>query len=450
LLIVEGHIDRLSCIEAGFTNVVSIPHGAADTNWINFNWEWLKNFDVIILWSDNDDAGRKFIKETTVRIGEERCKVVTPSERVEKAVSDFWKQYNQDINKTDANNVLLACGKQEILDLIANANDVPIPDVIKLMECPDFDINKALVLDTGIADLDNYIFGYVEGSLNIWTGRTGGGKSSFILQSCLDESLNSGYSTFMFSGELTPPQLKSWVVSQLAGRRHMIEWDNGANKPRTYTVTKEAKKVVENKYINDIYIYDSYLIATPEKLLARMEYMRKKFGIKNYIIDNLMCFDLDIVKFGNELNAQKNLIVQFLQFTVRYGAIVHLVAHPKKPNGEDAVTEYDILGSSNIPNLAHRIFSLRRVSDEEREKGIPYNAYVSILKDRILGVSKKDVGLYYDVPSRRMYGDKDDVDKKYKWDDGSVTYNTTKFGENGTLVKLLPRRENTPDFMKEE
>jgi twinkle protein len=231
LLIVEGHIDRLSCIEAGFTNVVSIPHGAADTNWINFNWEWLKNFDVIILWSDNDDAGRKFIKETTVRIGEERCKVVDPSERVEKAVSDFWKQYNQDINKTDANNVLLACGKQEILDLIANANDVPIPDVIKLMECPDFDINKALVLDTGIADLDNYIFGYVEGSLNIWTGRTGGGKSSFILQSCLDESLNSGYSTFMFSGELTPPQLKSWVVSQLAGRRHMIEWDNGANKP---------------------------------------------------------------------------------------------------------------------------------------------------------------------------------------------------------------------------
>jgi twinkle protein len=450
LLIVEGHIDRLSCIESGYLNTVSIPHGAADTNWINFNWEWLNNFETIILWADNDEAGQKFIKETTVRIGEDRCKVVTPNDRIETVIKDFWKQYNQDINKTDANNVLLACGKQEVLDLIANANDVPIPDVIKLMECPEFDITKALVLDTGIADLDNYIYGFVEGSLNIWTGKTGSGKSSLLLQSCLNESLNSGYGTFIFSGELTSSQLKTWVISQLAGRCHMIEWDNGINKPKTYTVTNDAKKKIESKYMNDVYVYDSYLIATPEKVLSRMEYMRKKFGIKNYIIDNLMCFELDIAKHGNELNAQKNLIIQFLQFTVRYGAIVHLVAHPRKPNGELAVTEYDILGSSNIPNLAHRIFSLKRVTDEEREKGIPYNAYISILKDRILGVSKKDVGLYYDVPSRRMYGDKDNVDKKYNWDDGSITYNTIKFGENGTLVKPLPRKENIPEFMKEE
>lgn len=448
LLIVEGHIDRLSCIEAGFTNTVSIPHGAGDTNWLNFNWEWLNNFDTIIIWSDNDEPGQKWLKEATVRIGEDRCKVVTPPPRVEEKVKEFWVQYKKDINKTDANNVLLACGKEEVLSLISNASDVPIPDVIKLMECPEFDITKALVMDTGIAELDNHIYGYVEGTLNIWTGKTGGGKSSFILQSCMAESLNKEYGTFIFSGELTTSQLKTWVVSQLAGRNHIIEWDNGENKPKTYTVTHDAKKAIEDRYMNDIYVYDSYLIATPEHVLSRMEYMRKKHGIKNYIIDNLMCFELDIVKYGNELNAQKNLITQFLLFAVRYGAIIHLIAHPRKPNGDLAVNEYDILGSSNIPNLAHRIFSLRRVTDDEKEKGIPYSAYVSILKDRLLGVSKKDVGLYYDTPSRRMYGDKDDINKKYNWDDGSITYRQTKMGENGSLVAPFNKNDSVPDFMK--
>ena len=442
LLIVEGHMDRLSCIEAGFTNVVSIPHGAENLSWIEFNWEWLDNFETIILWADNDDPGKKMIKESIVRIGEHRCKIVEPDIVVENKVKEFWKQYNKNINKTDANNVLVACGKQEVLNLINNAKEVPIPDVAKLMECEEFDINKAEVLPTGTKELDSYIYAYIEGTLNIWTGRTGGGKSTYIIQSCLNEAIDKGYPTFVYSGELTKSQLKNWVILQLAGRNHIIEWDNGDNKPKTYTVTNEAKKEIEEKYMDLIYIYDSYLVATPEKVISRMEYMRKKYGVKNFIIDNLMCFELDINKHGNELNAQKNLIIEFLKFAVRYNSIVHLVAHPRKPNGQIAIDEYDILGSSNIPNLAHRIFALKRVTKEEQEKkGVSYDAYVSILKDRVLGVTKKEVGLRYDVPSRRMYGDKDDRDKKYSWDTGKIKYKNTKFGEKGVLVQNISLQE---------
>jgi hypothetical protein len=208
LLIVEGHIDRLSCIEAGFTNVVSIPIGASDLTWIEFNWEWLENFDNIILWADNDQAGIKMIKESVVRIGEHRCKIVEPDDVIVNKVREFWKQYNQNIDKTDANNVLLACGKQEILNLINNAKEVPIPDVA----------TKAEVLSTGTKDLDSHIYGYVEGTLNIWTGKTGSGKSTYIIGSCINEAISSGYGTFIYSGELTSSQLKNWVVLQMAGR----------------------------------------------------------------------------------------------------------------------------------------------------------------------------------------------------------------------------------------
>ena len=86
LVVVEGHLDFLSVVESGFTNVVSIPNGAADTSWIEFNYEFLENFNEIILWFDNDGAGQNGLKNTIKRLGEYRCKVVKPSSDDENAV----------------------------------------------------------------------------------------------------------------------------------------------------------------------------------------------------------------------------------------------------------------------------------------------------------------------------------------------------------------------------
>ena len=59
LLITEGEIDRLAAIESGFKNAVSVPFGAENYHWIEENWGWLEQFDEIIVWSDNDDAGKE-------------------------------------------------------------------------------------------------------------------------------------------------------------------------------------------------------------------------------------------------------------------------------------------------------------------------------------------------------------------------------------------------------
>ncbi len=443
LVICEGHPDRLAIIEAGWTNVVSVPHGAEDFNWVEFNWDWLENFDTIIIWADNDNAGKKMKTESAIRVGEHRVKIVEPDKYVEDSVEKYYKTFSENvvIRKTDANNVLLACGKQEVINLINGAKDVPIPDVLKLMDCEEFNINNAEIITTGNVDLDNHIYGHIMSTLNIWTGKTGSGKSVYLINSCIIPAIDQGIPTFIYSGELTTGQLKNWITLPAAGRQHIIEWDNGVYKPKTYSVTKEAKGEIEKKYRDLLYVYDSYLVATPDKVISRMEYLRTKHGVRNYIIDNIMCFELDINKYGNELNAQKNLIIQFLQFAVRYDCVVHLVAHPKKTDGSIALNEYDILGSSNIPNLAHRIYSVNRTSNAERDSGCPYDATVTILKDRILGVSKKEVGLHYDYPSRRMYGDNDDLYKKYSWDCGQVKYKDDTMGSNGRIVNQIMKQE---------
>ena len=58
LVICEGFPDCLSIVEAGYRNVVSIPGGAEDLSWIEFNYDFLDSINEIILWFDNDKAGQ--------------------------------------------------------------------------------------------------------------------------------------------------------------------------------------------------------------------------------------------------------------------------------------------------------------------------------------------------------------------------------------------------------
>lgn len=425
LLIVEGHIDRLACIEAGFKNTVSIPHGANNYSWIEFNWEWLENFDKIIIWADDDEAGQKMIKEVVPRLGEHRCYVVEIPQYVR---DEVYKTFH----KVDANNVLYSIGKEEVMKLILNAKETPVEDIVDLMSCEDFDISQAEKISTGFNKLDKRIYSHIMGSFNIWTGYTGHGKSTIIIQSCILEPLEQGYEVFLFSGELMKSQLKNWIQTPLAGHNHIIELDNGKYRPKTYKATKEAKEKIEEYYKGKIHLYDNFLKSKPEDILNKMLYLFKKNGVKVFVIDNLMCVDFS--EREDKWDAQKDFIMKLIDFTVRYGVIIHLVAHPRKPNGFVELTEYDIFGSSNIPNLTHRIFSIRRVSEREKEgvankKGeyvqepIPYDAILTVLKDRITGAKDYNIGLHFDYKSKRYYGNSDNLYRKYKWDNGSIKYN---------------------------
>ena len=69
LYIQEGEGDCLSVIEAGYTNVVSVPNGSQNMQWIEENWDWLSQFPKIIIWSDNDEPGKKMRKEAIHRLG---------------------------------------------------------------------------------------------------------------------------------------------------------------------------------------------------------------------------------------------------------------------------------------------------------------------------------------------------------------------------------------------
>lgn len=166
LLICEGEIDCLSAIEAGFTNVVSVPLGAGNFHWIEENWEWLEQFKTIILCGDNDKPGQDFMNESIHRLGSWRTKCVELPTIYN--AEDGATYINKDINDT-----LCHFGPEKVMDCIARAKDSPVESVIDFADIDDMDVNELDGVYAGVKPLDSQLSRLFYGSFNILTGING-------------------------------------------------------------------------------------------------------------------------------------------------------------------------------------------------------------------------------------------------------------------------------------
>ena len=208
LVICEGEFDALSLVEAGYKNVVSIPTGCKSTEWININWTWLEQFEEVILWFDNDEHGKKGVKEVFNRLPNKIVKVV---------YSDLCN---------DINEILFKFGKEVVLKELEKASIPLIEGVKSTKQISTFNIYEAETVQLGIRKLDDRLIGIPLGSLNVITGRTGEGKSTILNQFFIGESIYQNYKVFLFSGELTESNAKGWLLDTLANQEDLLEFTN--------------------------------------------------------------------------------------------------------------------------------------------------------------------------------------------------------------------------------
>ena len=124
-------------------------------------------------------------------------------------------------------------------------------------------------------------------------------------------------------------------------------------------------------------------------------------------------------KDGGVNGAQTKFISELTRFSIKYNAIVILVAHPRKTQSGQEIGLDDISGSMNIVNLAVRTIGLRRVTDKEKEdEGNKYHNYdvvITSVKDRIFG-STIEVPCHYSKSTRRFFTSPEEWDRRYDWD----------------------------------
>lgn len=386
LLITEGEFDCLSAIESGFKNTVSIPSGVNSTNeWITSNWTFIEQFEEIIIWFDNDEAGIKGAREVFNRLPNASVKIV----RCEIA--------------NDINELLHKYGKMAILKQIEKATTPTLEGVATLDMIEDFDVHEAETLKTGIDDIDTDLIGMVFGSLNVLSGRNGSGKSTILNQIYIAEAINQGYKTFLFSGELIGGNVKYWLLQTLANEEQFAEY-TAKDGHKYKKVTIQAKEKIVQDVKDRFFLYDSddYRI---EAIIEKMTILAKRYGVRVFIIDNLMTLESSL---KDKYEAETDTVKKLKNFAKKYNAIVHLVAHPRKSMNEN-ISKDDVSGSANITNLADYVTVIERNFDKDKE----YDASLNILKNRHTGVNV-EMKLKFSIERKRFYSPSlNELSKRY-------------------------------------
>lgn len=419
LVICEGEIDAMAIYEAGYSCVVSVPLGAGNFHWIEENFDWLDQFTSIIICSDNDTPGLKMQKEVVYRLGSWRTKVVD-------IPPYFEREDNKKIKMKDANEVLFWCGKEALLDLILNAKDTPIPSIVDFSDVEEVDMNEVGGITTGLECIDKEILRLFYGSFNVLSGIPGSGKTSWLYQ-LVCQTLDQGDGAWVFSRELPNYMSKNWINFLFSGTRNVNEYANNSG-AKYYKVKPQVKNEINQHYKGQMFLYRDDYPNDVESLKSSMVDSARKYGSKLFLIDNLMTVDLN-ASDDNKYEKQSEFINWLISFSSTYNVCTLLVCHPRKLQfGQKEVGMYDMAGSSNIINLAHRAIGLRRVtkaekSGERNKRGdgfstepCPYDVMVSIIKDRFRGRAGSEFGLFYDQTSRRFFSNPQEYDWQYKWD----------------------------------
>jgi len=407
LAIFSGELDCAAAVEAGYQNSVSIPLGDQNTHWVETCWDFLEQFEQIIICPDNDESGTKYCKEIVPRLGSWRCKVV-----------------DVPLDCKDANEVLFRHGKEELMRIILEAKDTPIECVSDFSDIQNVDIDEIDGVKTGIKTLDDKLMRLFFGTFNIVTGVNGSGKSSF-LSSLVCNALDEDKNVFLYSGELPNFQTKNWINYIFAGQRNVNEYIyDGAP---LYKVPLDAQQEINDYYRGKLFIYKDGYSHKASDLLKAMESTCRKYGCKLFVIDNLTSVNLECNE-QNKYQKQEEFTTDLISFAKKYNVAVVEVIHPHKIETMRRLTKMDVQGVSALIDLAHRIISLYRVTSEDK-RGVPkqkgdgwikepikYDVLCDVLKDRMLGYEGSTVGLFYDRPSRRFFETEKDLDRKYNWD----------------------------------
>ena len=155
LTVTEGMVDAVSLYEAGIRNVVSVPAGCENFQWLESCYDWLGQFDKIILFGDNDPPGRKMIQTLVRRLGDERCLVIED-------YPDGCK---------DANDILIQHGAQVLQNVWKTATEVPIRGLLNLADVEDMDPTTVPRIKTMIPRFDSMTSGLAFGGVTVFTGK---------------------------------------------------------------------------------------------------------------------------------------------------------------------------------------------------------------------------------------------------------------------------------------
>ena len=281
------------------------------------------------------------------------------------------------------------------------------------------DLSSIESMKTGYTEIDNNIVGLNVGEVSILSGSNSSGKSSWINNLMLN-IIQQGYKVALWSGELPPAILKTWIQMCAAGKEFLRP---SRIQGRYYVPNDIADKIdawLEGKF----FLYNNEYSNKWEQIFNDMNEMLK-MGVKLFILDNLFSLDVDIFE-GDKNNKHKELILQICSFAKKNSIHILLVAHPRKSMG--FLRKADISGTADLTNAVDNVFICHRVNNDFMRSGRDFlgeqtitsfqgfGNVIEIAKNRMYGAVDKLCGMHYEIESRRFKNTLDEM-IHYGWYD---------------------------------
>ena len=413
VIIVEGEIDALTLIQAGFENTMSVPNGAnKNLEYLDSCIEMFAGIKKIYIATDQDTKGIELKSELIRRLGPERCYVVS------------FKDCK------DANEYLLKYG-DGIKDVIRDAKPVPVKGIVEIntlyadiRNLYEQGIQEGSKIDQPI--IDNTI-SWETSRLAIVTGIPGSGKSEFVDYIVAKLNIKHGWKAAFFTPENYPLKFHyAKLYEKLIGKKfsqhksNELEWDM-------------AYDYIRNNFF---YILNEEDF-TVKSILDSAKILVKTRGVKTLVIDPYN--KLEHKYTDSETQYISRFLDQIIQFAKFNDVLIFLIAHPKKMNkieGKiDVPSLYDISGSANFYNKTDYGITVHRKTDSDNVMINEVNVYFQKIKYKHLG-KQGIISLNYDYETGRFNQAGDDKGNWLKPDKIEIT----------SQINFYEKDNNEPPF----
>lgn len=279
-------------------------------------------------------------------------------------------------------------------------------------------INEIEHFKTGFTELDKRIKGLYFCELSIVSGSSSSGKSSW-LNTLILNAIQQEYKCALWSGELRPDVLKTWIQMVAAGKKYLRQHASGY-----WYVPNDVSQKIDDWVDGKFFLYNNEYSNKWEQIFNDMKELLV-LGVRVFILDNLFSLDIDVFS-GDSNKQQKELTNQLRDFAKKNNVHIILVAHPRKTT--TFIRKNDISGSANITDAADNIFIIHRVNNDFRKAGgdffgmenirtfFNFGNVIEVVKNRMMGVQDFLCGMFYEIESRR-FKNTNEENVVYGWND---------------------------------